>query len=110
MTESGGAVAGGFAVVPAEVTDAGRFVQQTAQTLIKGVRDADAEVEALMGTWRGSAADAYAAGWAETRKASLEVLDALSTMADLLGVAAVSYQDLDTARADLLRQTTLNLP
>jgi hypothetical protein len=42
-----------FAVVPAEVTDAGRFVQQTAEALVNGIRSADAEVQGLMSTWKG---------------------------------------------------------
>jgi hypothetical protein len=40
----------------------------------------------------------------------VEVLDALATMAELLGVTAVSYTDLDDRRAAVMRQSSLDLP
>lgn len=84
-----------FSVVPAEVQDAGRFVQETAEALVGGIRAADSEISGLMATWRGGAADAYLAGWEEGKKGALEVLDALKAMAELLGVVAVNYADVD---------------
>jgi uncharacterized protein YukE len=57
-----------FAVVPTAVSDTGKFVQDTASSLRNGVRSADTEIAALLTTWKGNAADAYAAGWEETRK------------------------------------------
>jgi len=51
-------------------------------------------------------------GWEETKRGALDVLDALAAMADLLGVVAVSYTDIDDRRAtDTARVTSsLNLP
>lgn len=72
-------------VVPAAVSDTGRFVQDTANSLRGGVQSADTEVTALMATWKGNAADAYSAGWEETKAGALEVLDALATMAERSG-------------------------
>jgi WXG100 family type VII secretion target len=101
-----------FLVVPATVSDAGRYVQETATALRNGIRSADTEIQAVMTTWKGTAARAYLAGWEETKKGALEVLDALAAMADLLGVVAVGYSDIDDRRAaDTARVTSsLNLP
>jgi len=101
-----------FEVAPATVSDAGKFVQDTATSLRNGIRSADTEIQILMTTWKGTAARAYLAGWEETKKGALEVLDALAGMADLLGVVAVSYTDIDGRRAaDIGRVTSsLNLP
>jgi len=101
-----------FQVVPATVSDAGKFVQDTATSLRNGVRSADTEVQTLMTTWKGTAARAYLAGWEETKRGALKVLDALAAMADLLGVVAVFYSDIDDRRAADTAQVTssLNLP
>ncbi|MEG8182582.1 WXG100 family type VII secretion target [Nocardia terpenica] len=93
-----------LAVVPAEVADAGRFVQETAENLIRGIHSADADVQGLMDTWKGQAADAYIGGWEETRTAALEVLDALSAMAELLGVSAARFTETDQGNAELLQR------
>lgn len=84
-----------FTVVPEHVRDAGQFVQQTAHALISGVRSADAEVQGLMATWKGGAADAYLTGWEEARRAAVDVLEALQTMADLLGVVVESFEGVE---------------
>lgn len=101
-----------FVVVPAVVSDTGRFVQDTASSLRSGVQSADTEVTALLTTWKGNAADAYSVGWEETKAGALEVLDALATMADLLGVSATGFTDLDERRAadTAARTSSLNLP
>ncbi|MGW4768934.1 WXG100 family type VII secretion target [Nocardia sp. NPDC004278] len=59
---------GTFDVVPAEVTDAGRYVQLTAEELVNGVRSLDVEITRLLDNWTGSSATAYRAGWDETRQ------------------------------------------
>ncbi|WP_084526732.1 WXG100 family type VII secretion target [Nocardia vaccinii] len=101
-----------FVMVPDTVRSAGAFVRQTAESLVSGVHSADSEVQGLTATWKGGAADAYVAGWEETRKAALEVLDALHTMADLLGVtaAAITDQDATRAAATTARVSSLDLP
>ncbi len=98
-----------FEVVPAAVSDTGKFVQETASALVNGVRSADSEVQGLMSTWRGQAATAYGEGWEEVRKGALEVLDSLQTMADLMGVTATSFADLDAERAAKTAQVTSSL-
>ena len=99
-----------FRIVPDDVADAGKYVQQTAETLVNGVRSADADVQGLMSSWKGRAADVYVTGWDETRDGALSVLDALNTMAELLGVVATEYRATDTTNANTFRQSSLDLP
>ncbi|MFC6011117.1 WXG100 family type VII secretion target [Nocardia lasii] len=88
-----------FAIVPADVSDAGKFVQQTATALVNGIRSADLEIQGLMSTWKGRASAAYLAGWDEARDGAVDVLEALETMAELLGVTAVAASDVDDRNA-----------
>ncbi|MBF6124811.1 WXG100 family type VII secretion target [Nocardia brasiliensis] len=97
-----------FAVVPAEVTDAGRFVQLTAESLVNGLRSVGTDVEVLLGSWKGTSADAYRSGWAETKHGADTVLEALSAMAEMLGVTSQVLQDHDQARAQ--QTSSLELP
>jgi WXG100 family type VII secretion target len=98
-----------FAMVPDTVRSAGAYVQQTAAALVQGIHTADADIRDLTATWKSAAADAYVAGWEETRKGALEVLEALNTMADLLGVSAASIADTDTTRAAATTTATSSL-
>ncbi|WP_249645620.1 WXG100 family type VII secretion target [Nocardia sputi] len=50
-------------VVPEEVKAVGRFAYDVAEQLRSGSMSLDREVQALFGTWKGSAADGYRAGW-----------------------------------------------
>ncbi|MFD0363565.1 WXG100 family type VII secretion target [Nocardia sp. GCM10030253] len=99
---------GKFDVVPAEVTDAGRYVQLTAEELVNGLRSIDADVNRLLENWTGNAATSYRSGWDETRKGAETVLEALATLAELLGVVADTHVDLDTQRA--ASTSSLDLP
>jgi WXG100 family type VII secretion target len=104
------ATATAFTIVPDHVSDAGKYVQQTAETLVNGVRAADTDVQGLMSTWKGTAATAYVNGWDETRDGALDVLEALNTMAELLGVVATECKATDTTNANSVRQSSLDLP
>ncbi|WP_067807281.1 WXG100 family type VII secretion target [Nocardia beijingensis] len=106
MTESQPATT--FAVVPEHVSDAGRYVQQTAANLISGLRTAGAEVDGLMSSWRGGAATAYTGAWDETHRAALELFEALADMAELLGVVVDRTAATDTASAGTY--SSLSLP
>ncbi|ASF10386.1 hypothetical protein CEQ30_26790 [Nocardia brasiliensis] len=97
-----------FALVPDEVTDAGRYVQQAAANLIAGLRSGSVEVDGLMTTWHGPAATAYAAAWDETHRAALSVFEALADMAELLGVVVDRSQATDTGTATAV--SSLDLP
>ncbi|MBF6126595.1 WXG100 family type VII secretion target [Nocardia brasiliensis] len=104
MTETAPA----FTLVPDEVQDAGRYIQQTATNLISGLRSASADVEGLMTSWRGNAARIYNEAWDETRTAALEVFDALADMAELLGVVIDRNQANDASSAATM--SSLDLP
>ncbi|GAB2701623.1 WXG100 family type VII secretion target [Nocardia thraciensis] len=88
-----------FAVVPAEVTDAGQFVKYTADSLVSGLRSLDADIATLLDTWKGSSADAYRAGWDEAKHGAVTVLESLSSMAELLGVTGRVVQEMDESKA-----------
>jgi WXG100 family type VII secretion target len=98
-----------FEVVPDAVRDAGKFATDTAAALISGIRQADTEIQGLMATWKGQAATAYTEGWEETRKGAVEVLEALKTMAEALGVTATGFADLDAERARATDRVTSSL-
>ncbi|GAA5068430.1 hypothetical protein GCM10023318_58740 [Nocardia callitridis] len=92
-------------MVPAEVTDAGKFVQMTADSLVDGLRSLDTDITTLLESWTGGSADAYRLGWDEARHGAAEVLGSLTAMAELLGVASKAVEDQDRTRA----QTTSSL-
>lgn len=98
-----------FAMVPTEVSDAGRYIQQAAQSLIDGIRSADTEVAGLMATWRGPAADAYSAAWGETRQGAIRILEALDGMGELLGVSVANVAEVETARVEATTAATSSL-
>ena len=56
-------------------------------------RRADRSIEAVLASWRGSAADAFRERWEEWSRATAAVVDDL----------AAAAQALDLARADLVR-------
>ncbi|GAA5088341.1 WXG100 family type VII secretion target [Nocardia iowensis] len=97
-----------FALVPDHVSDAGRYVQLTAQNLINGLRSGSADVEGLMSSWRGTAATAYAQAWDETHTAAMAVFEALADMADLLGVVVDRTAATDSSTASAV--SSLDLP
>ena len=66
-------------------------------------------VEGLLGTWRGSASSAYAAGWDEWAGGAAQVLDGLVTMATLLDTVAADYVTTDSSSGDSLSRLTARL-
>lgn len=112
MTDQSGSPLNDFALVPDEVTDAGRYVQQVAESLINGLTSLETDIAALLSNWRGTSADSFGAGWTETKQGADIVLDALAEMAELLGVTSKTLDDQDQVRADTLLEFTgsLDLP
>ncbi|MFC9967075.1 WXG100 family type VII secretion target [Nocardia ignorata] len=106
MTESPGGAT--FAIVPQEVTDAGQYVQQVAESLINGLSSLDSEIAGVLSNWRGTSADAFTAGWAETKEGGADVLDALAVIAELLGVTSKTIAHEDNSGASNL--SSLDLP
>lgn len=112
MTDRSGSTANDFALVPEEVTDAGRYVQEVAESLINGLTSLDTDIAALLSNWRGTSADAFGAGWTETKQGADTILDALAEMAELLGVTSKTLDDRDQAGAQATSALTgaLDLP
>ncbi len=82
-------------VVPAEVSALGRYAYKLADELRSGAMSLDREVNALLTTWKGSAADSYDAGWDEMHSGALRVWDELFELAAKLGITADNYRDQD---------------
>jgi WXG100 family type VII secretion target len=99
---------GSFDVVPAEVADAGKYVQLTAQELVTGVRALNSEITRLLENWTGNSATSFRSGWDEARQGAETVLESLGTLAELLGVVADTHTDLDSSRA--MNTSSLDLP
>ncbi|MFB8278728.1 WXG100 family type VII secretion target [Nocardia colli] len=97
-----------FAMVPAEVTDAGTYVQQVASSLNTGLSSLDRDISSLLDGWSGAAADAFRDGWTTTRKGAADVLEALDTMGGLLGAASKTITDRDASNSATL--SSLDLP
>ncbi|WP_194824057.1 WXG100 family type VII secretion target [Nocardia sp. XZ_19_231] len=97
-----------FAMVPGEVTDAGVYIQQVADSLINGLSSLDREVSSVLDNWNGAAADAFGDGWTGTKKGAADVLNALSTMGGLLGVASKTVANQDISNSISL--SSLDLP
>lgn len=97
-----------FAVVPAEVSDAGLFVQMTAESLIGGLLSLDADITTLLESWKGTSAEAYRVGWDEVKQGADTVMNSLSAMAELLGVTSRTLTEQDSARAQ--QTSSLDLP
>lgn len=99
MTSQPGSTNTDFALVSDEVTDAGRYLQQVAETLVNGLTSLDTDVTTLLANWLGVSADSFSAGWTETKQGADTILEALADMAELLGVTSKTLDDLDNARA-----------
>lgn len=112
MTGQPGSTPNDFALVPDEVADAGRYVQQVAESLVNGLNTIDTDITALLSNWRGTSADSFSAGWTETKQGADTILDALADMAELLGVTSKTLDDQDRTRADTTLAFTgsLDLP
>ncbi|GAA5056659.1 WXG100 family type VII secretion target [Nocardia callitridis] len=97
-----------FAMVPGEVTDAGIYIEQVAESLINGLSSLDRDVASVLDNWSGAAADAFGNGWAGTKKGAADVLNALNSMGGLLGIASktVSGQDISNS----VNLSSLDLP
>ncbi|MBF6193218.1 WXG100 family type VII secretion target [Nocardia beijingensis] len=109
MTSSPDGSGRDFAVVPAEVADAGKYVQRVAESLVNGLRSLDSDITTLLESWKGTSADAYSAGWIETKQGADTVLDALAAMAELLGVTSQVVTDEDSSRASVTASLTSSL-
>lgn len=99
-----------LSVVPDDVRDVGRYAFNLAENLRTALDSAGREVNGLLsGGWRGPAATGFAGSWTETHDGGRQVIDALTTLADKLGVTAATYRKTDDSRAAGLRESSLDL-
>ncbi|MFQ6397590.1 WXG100 family type VII secretion target [Nocardia sp. KC 131] len=84
-------------VVPDAVVAVGRHAGDVAQQLKSGSMALDREVQALFGTWKGSAADAYREGWDDMQDGAMKAWEALTDLASKLGVSVSVLQDQDNS-------------
>jgi WXG100 family type VII secretion target len=66
--------------------------------------------ELTTNSWRGDAATEFANGWTEVRDGGTQIIAALTTMAEKLGVTADTYQSRDLNTAAALNNSSLDLP
>ncbi|MCX5045076.1 WXG100 family type VII secretion target [Aldersonia sp. NBC_00410] len=95
-------------VVPEEVQALGQFAADVAEQLKSGSGALDRDVAQLLDTWKGTAADGYRSGWDEVHKGALGVWDALTDLAEKLGVSAAGYQATDDANAATVRSVAVD--
>ncbi|WP_433601326.1 WXG100 family type VII secretion target [Nocardia sp. CA-135953] len=88
-----------LSVVPDAVMAVGRHALDVAQQLKAGSLALDREVQALFGTWKGSAADAYREGWDDMQDGAMKAWDALTDLASKLGVSVSRLQEQDNSNA-----------
>lgn len=90
---------GEIRVQAATMTSSAAALRELAQTVISAVRDMDSQVSGLEASWRGPAASAFTTGWTESRDGAVSVLTSLESMADLLGLQAEEFDQLDESIA-----------
>ncbi|WP_067570112.1 WXG100 family type VII secretion target [Nocardia acidivorans] len=99
MSEEGGS--GSLFVVPEDVQALGRSALDIAETMRSALKSAGREVDSLTTTgWTGTAATSFGTGWGECSDGGHRIIDALTTMADQLGVTAETYVGHDLLSAD----------
>lgn len=79
-------------------------LRDVADTLDARRRRTELAVDVLLdGGWSGRAADAFLEGWEEWRAGAAQVLEALATMAELIGRSHAEQVTQDEVAADGLR-------
>jgi WXG100 family type VII secretion target len=111
MGDSGGTSGFGqnLSVVPDDVQAIGQYVYNIADTMTQALNSAAREVETLLTSdWTGDAADEFSTGWTETRYGGTQLMQALTSLAEKLGVTAANYKSTDTGNASGI--SSLDLP
>ncbi|QLY34338.1 WXG100 family type VII secretion target [Nocardia huaxiensis] len=95
-------------MIPDDVQGFGRAAYAIAEELRSASANLDTEVQGLMATWKGAAADSYLVGWDEMHSGAMDVWDTLFALAERLGITAENYRDADTAYSAAV--SSLDLP
>ncbi|MEV5840014.1 WXG100 family type VII secretion target [Nocardia sp. NPDC052112] len=109
--DSGGPTGAGqnLSVVPDDVQTIGQYVYNIADTMKQALDSAAREVDTLLTSdWTGDAADEFSNGWTETRDGGTQLMQALTSLAEKLGVTAANYRSTDTGNASGI--SSLDLP
>ncbi|MBF6208408.1 WXG100 family type VII secretion target [Streptomyces gardneri] len=109
----GGTPASGqsLAVVPEKVREVGTYVYELAEALRGALDSVSKDVASLTdGSWTGDAANEFSAGWIDVRDGGSQIMNALTGMAEKLGVTADTYRARDETNAASLNTSSLDLP
>jgi WXG100 family type VII secretion target len=88
-------------VVPEDVRNVGKYVYGLADALRQALKSAGSEVDSLTdGSWVGDDAAEFATGWSDVRDGGVRIIDALTGMAEKLGVNADTFEATDDGTAD----------
>jgi WXG100 family type VII secretion target len=100
-----------ISVVPEKVREVGQYVYDLAWALRSALDSATKDVDSLLdGNWTGDAASEFGDGWTEVREGGINIIAALTGMAEKLGITADTYQDRDENAATTLNSSALDLP
>ncbi|MEV4236937.1 WXG100 family type VII secretion target [Nocardia sp. NPDC049737] len=109
MSASGGLSNQNLSVVPDDMQPIGQYVYNIADTMKQALDSAAREVETLLTSdWTGDAADEFSTGWTETRDGGTQLMQALTSLAEKLGITAANYKNTDTGNASGI--SSLDLP
>lgn len=98
-----------ISVVPEQVREVGKYVYELAETLRTALDSAGTDVDAVAnGSWTGGLAAEFADGWGDVRDGGTQIIAALATMAQRLGVTAATYEARDESNA--ANTSSLDLP
>ncbi|MEV0110737.1 WXG100 family type VII secretion target [Nocardia sp. NPDC050799] len=87
--------------MPEQVRTVGRYVYGLADTLRGALESAGSEVDSLTdGSWAGDDAAEFATGWSDVRDGGMQIIDALTGIAEKLGVNADTFEATDDGTAD----------
>ncbi|MFE7741495.1 type VII secretion target [Nocardia sp. NPDC057455] len=100
-----------LSVVPDKVWELGKYAYELAEALRAALDSASKEVASLTdGSWTGDAANEFSAGWTDVRDGGSQIMNALTGMAEKLGVTADTYRARDESNAASLNTSSLDLP
>ncbi|WP_040774520.1 ESX-1 secretion-associated protein [Nocardia pneumoniae] len=100
-----------LSVVPEKVREVGQYVYDVAEALRSALDSAAKDVDSLVnGSWTGDLAAEFGQGWTEVRDGGVQIITALTGMAEKLGVTADTYQARDENTATALNTSSLDLP
>lgn len=87
-------------VTPAMVRQTGVTALRIAENLRSAVASVGGDVDTVLGSWRGGAADAYGAGWEDLRDGAQRIVAALNDLGELYGWVADTYEHRDAQSSD----------